>query len=144
MKLLILNGPNINLLGLREPGIYGTQDYAALLELIDTTCAQCQVEYRHVQSNCEGELVTEIQQAYNVYDAIVINPAAYTHTSVAILDALKAVGLPVCEVHISDIDQREDFRQFSYVSLYAQKVIKGQGIQGYAQAIRYFAKGEEA
>ncbi len=144
MKLLILNGPNINLLGLREPGIYGTQDYATLLELIDTTCAQCQVEYRHVQSNYEGELVTEIQQAYGVYDAIVINPAAYTHTSVAILDALKAVGLPVCEVHISHVDQREDFRRFSYVSLYAQKVIKGQGIQGYAQAIRYFAKGEEA
>ncbi len=144
MKLLILNGPNINLLGLREPGIYGKQDYATLLELIHTTCAQCQVEYRHVQSNYEGELVTEIQQAYGVYDAIVINPAAYTHTSVAILDALKGVGLPVCEVHISDIDQREEFRRFSYVSLYAKKVIKGQGIQGYAQAIRYFAKGEEA
>ncbi len=139
MKLLILNGPNINLLGLREPDIYGKSDYNALLSLIDATCKECGVEYRHVQSNYEGELVTEIQQAYGVYDAIVINPAAYTHTGIAILDAMKAVQLPVCEVHISDVDSREDFRRFSYVSLYAEQVIKGKGIEGYAEAIRYFA-----
>ena len=144
MKLLILNGPNINLLGVREPAIYGKEDYAALCKLIDTTCAKHGVDYRHFQSNHEGDLVTEIQSAYGQYDGIVINPAAYTHTSVAILDALKAVGIPTCEVHSSDVDSREAFRRFSYVSLYAEKVIKGRGIQGYADAIEYFVQKEKA
>ena len=143
MKLLILNGPNINLLGIREPSVYGTADYQALCALIEDTCRRHAVDFRHVQSNYEGELVTEIQNAYGVYDGIVINPAAYTHTSVAILDALKAVGIPTCEVHISDVDHREEFRRFSYVSLCAEKVIKGKGIQGYADAITYFVQKEK-
>lgn len=143
MKLLILNGPNINMLGIREPSVYGKADYRALCALIDQTCRQYGVEYRHLQSNFEGELVTEIQNAYGAYDGIVINPAAYTHTSVAILDALKAVGIPTCEVHISDVDNREEFRRFSYVSLYAEKVVKGKGISGYAEAIAYLVQKEQ-
>jgi len=109
MKILILNGPNLNLLGLREPDIYGTESYQALLDSIDETCRQAEIEYEVFQSNHEGALVDKIQQAYGNFDGIVINPAAYTHTSVAILDALKAVGLPTVEVHLSDVNSRESF-----------------------------------
>ena len=137
MKILVLNGPNINMLGIREPGIYGTSSYQDLLALIQQTADKYHVEIHHIQSNHEGVLVDEIQAALGVYDGIVINPAAYTHTSVAILDALKAVSLPAVEVHISDVDSREDFRQISYPGLYCEKAIKGQGIDGYRQAIVY-------
>ncbi len=137
MKLLIINGPNINMLGIREKHIYGSNDYACLLKLIDDTCKEQSVDYRHFQSNFEGEIVTEIQKAYGIYDCIIINPAAYTHTSIAILDALKAVSIPTVEVHISDIESREEFRKFSYVSLYAEKTIVGKGLDGYREAILY-------
>ncbi len=135
MKLLIINGPNINMLGIREPDIYGKKDYNALLELIDRTCKDGGIEYKCFQSNHEGDIVDEIQLAYGKYDGIVINPGAYTHTSVAILDALKAVGIPTVEVHISDVNSREEFRRFSYVSLAAKKTIAGHGLDGYAEAI---------
>ena len=137
MKLLIINGPNINMLGLREPQIYGTQNYSSLCELVRRTCAECEVECELFQSNHEGAIVDKIQDAYGVFDGIVINPAAYTHTSIAILDALKAVSIPTVEIHISDVSQREDFRQISYVSKVAIKTIMGQGIDGYRQAIIY-------
>jgi len=135
MKFLIINGPNINMLGIRERNIYGDQSYEYLLKLIDSACKEAGVEYKHFQSNYEGDIVTEIQKAYGVYDCIVINPAAYTHTSVAILDALKSVSIPTFEVHISDIDSREEFRKFSYVSLYAEQTIVGLGLEGYRKAI---------
>ena len=135
MKLLIINGPNINMLGIREPGIYGKQDYAALLSLIDKTCRENSIEYEHYQSNHEGDIVDKIQSAYGKFDGIVINPAAYTHTSVAILDALKAVAIPTVEVHISDVSTREEFRRHSFVSLAAVKTIIGHGLDGYSDAI---------
>ena len=135
MKLLIINGPNINMLGIREPGIYGKQDYAALLSLIDKTCRENSIEYEHYQSNHEGDIVDKIQSAYGKFDGIVINPAAYTHTSVAILDALKAVAIPTVEVHISDVSKREEFRRHSFVSLAAVKTIIGHGLDGYSEAI---------
>ena len=135
MKLLIINGPNINMLGIREPGIYGKQDYAALLSLIDKTCRENSIEYEHYQSNHEGDIVDKIQSAYGKFDGIVINPAAYTHTSVAILDALKAVAIPTVEVHISDVSTREEFRRHSFVSLAALKTIIGHGLDGYSEAI---------
>ena len=135
MKLLIINGPNINMLGIREPGIYGKQDYAALLSLIDKTCRENSIEYEHYQSNHEGDIVDKIQSAYGKFDGIVINPAAYTHTSVAILDALKAVAIPTVEVHISDVSTREEFRRHSFVSLAAVKTIAGHGLDGYSEAI---------
>lgn len=135
MKLLIINGPNINMLGIREPGIYGKQDYAALLSLIDKTCRENSIEYEHYQSNHEGDIVDKIQSAYGKFDGIVINPAAYTHTSVAILDALKAVAIPTVEVHISDVSTREKFRRHSFVSLAAVKTIIGHGLDGYSEAI---------
>ena len=135
MKLLIINGPNINMLGIREPGIYGKQDYAALLSLIDKTCREISIEYVHYQSNHEGDIVDKIQSAYGKFDGIVINPAAYTHTSVAILDALKAVAIPTVEVHISDVSTREEFRRHSFVSLAAVKTIIGHGLDGYSEAI---------
>lgn len=137
MKILVLNGPNINMLGIREPAIYGSNSYSKLLELLDETAASLGIEYTHLQSNYEGALVDAIQQAYGKYDGIVINPAAYTHTSVAILDALKAVSIPAVEVHISDVDSREPFRQISYAGMYCEKTIKGQGINGYAMAMEY-------
>lgn len=136
MKLLIINGPNLNLLGLREPEIYGKQNYASLCALIKETCESLDVEYEIFQSNHEGVIVDKIQDAYSVFDGIVINPAAYTHTSVAILDALKAVAIPTVEVHISDINSREEFRKFSYVSLVAKKTIAGLGLDGYKVAIQ--------
>lgn len=135
MKFLIINGPNINMLGIRERNIYGNQSYEYLLKLIDSACKEAGVEYKHFQSNYEGDIVTEIQNAYGIYDCIVINPAAYTHTSVAILDALKSVSIPTFEVHISDIESREEFRKFSYVSLYAEQTIVGLGLEGYRKAI---------
>ena len=138
MKLLIINGPNINMLGIREPGIYGKQDYAALLSLIDKTCRENSIEYEHYQSNHEGDIVDNIQSAYGKFDGIVINPAAYTHTSVAILDALKAVAIPTVEVHISDVSTREEFRRHSFVSLAAVKTIIGHGLDGYSEAILWF------
>ena len=137
MKILVINGPNLNLLGVREPDIYGRQSYDALIRLINEGAARLGMEVKCFQSNHEGAIVDEIQSALGAYDGIVINPAAYTHTSVAILDALKAVGLPTVEVHISDISRRESFRQFSYVSLYAEKTIAGQGFEGYIQALEY-------
>ena len=138
MKLLIINGPNINMLGIREPGIYGKQDYAAILSLIDKTCRENSIEYEHYQSNHEGDIVDKIQSAYGKFDGIVINPAAYTHTSVAILDALKAVAIPTVEVHISDVSTREEFRRHSFVSLAAVKTIIGHGLDGYSEAILWF------
>ena len=137
MKLLVLNGPNLNLLGLREPDIYGSGTYAALTELIRAAAAEAGVEVEIFQSNHEGVLVDKIQEAYGVFDGIVINPAAYTHTSVAILDALKAVAIPAVEVHISDVSKREDFRQISYAGMACVKTYMGLGFEGYRQAILY-------
>ena len=135
MKILVLNGPNINMLGIREPGIYGTDSFPDLLKLLKKTAEEENLEIEQYQSNHEGCLVDRIQAAYGEFDGIVINPAAYTHTSIAILDALKAVGIPAVEVHISDVDSREDFRKTSYVSLYCQKRITGKGFEGYLEAL---------
>lgn len=137
MKILVINGPNINMLGIREPGIYGKQTFADLLALLEKTAEDENISVEQFQSNHEGAIVDAIQAAYGQYDAIVINPAAYTHTSIAILDALKAVAIPAVEVHISDVDSREGFRQISYPGLYCEKTIKGLGIDGYRQAILY-------
>lgn len=137
MKLLVINGPNLNLLGLREPDIYGKQDYAALCGMIREEAARLGATVEIVQSNHEGTLVDAIQAAYGVYDGIVLNPAAYTHTSVAILDALKAVGIPTVEVHISDVTQREAFRQVSYAGLACQHHIIGHGLRGYLEAMQW-------
>jgi 3-dehydroquinate dehydratase-2 len=137
MKILVLNGPNINMLGIREPEVYGRESYAQLLAFLNETATALDVEMDHFQSNHEGVLVDEIQAAYGKYDSIVINPAAYTHTSIAILDALKAVGIPAVEVHISDVANREDFRQISYPGMYCEMTIAGQGIRGYRMAIEY-------
>ena len=137
MRILVINGPNINMLGIREPGIYGSQSYEALLKLIDEHAREMGVEVKCFQSNHEGDIVDEIQAAYGTFDGIVINPAAYTHTSVAILDALKAVGIPAVEVHISDVSKREDFRQISYARLACEKTIIGHGLAGYIEAMDY-------
>ena len=137
MKLLIINGPNLNMLGLREPDIYGRQDYKALEKLIHETCAAEGIEVEVFQSNHEGAIVDRIQAAYENTDGIVINPAAYTHTSVAILDALKAVAIPAVEVHISDVKSREDFRQISYAGMACVKTYMGLGFEGYRQAILF-------
>ena len=140
MKILVLNGPNINMLGIREPSVYGTNSFSNLLEMLDKTAKELNIELEQFQSNHEGALVDKIQEAYGKTDGIVINPAAYTHTSVAILDALKAVSIPAVEVHISNVDAREPFRQVSYPGLYCEKTIKGQGINGYRQAICYLVE----
>jgi len=137
MKILVLNGPNINMLGIREPGIYGKNTFADLLILLEETAGQLGIEIEQYQSNHEGDLVDKIQWAYGKVDGIVINPAAYTHTSVAILDALKAVAIPAVEVHISDVDSREAFRQISYAGLACCKTIKGHGLEGYREAIEH-------
>ena len=137
MKILVINGPNINMLGIREPNIYGNHTYEDLLHFLDTTAAELGVEIKHFQSNWEGAIIDTIQGAYKQFDGIVINPAAYTHTSVGILDALKAVGLPAVEVHISDVDHREPFRHISYPGMYCEKTIKGHGIVGYREAVEY-------
>ena len=137
MKILVINGPNINFLGIREPDIYGKNTFRDLLQFLDKTAQELDLEIEQYQSNHEGDLVDKIQWAYGKVDGIVINPAAYTHTSVAILDALKAVGLPAVEVHISDVDSREAFRQVSYAGLACCKTIKGHGLEGYREAIVY-------
>ena len=137
MKILVINGPNINMLGIREPGIYGKNTYADLLSLIDDTAKAENLDIEKFQSNHEGAIVDKIQESYQKVDGIVINPAAYTHTSVAILDALKAVSIPAVEVHISDVDAREAFRQVSYPGLYCEKTVKGHGLSGYREAILY-------
>ena len=137
MKILVLNGPNLNMLGIREPGIYGRDSFSDLLNLLEKTGQEEHIEIEQYQSNHEGCLVDRIQEAYGRVDGIVINPAAYTHTSVAILDALKAVSIPTVEVHISDVDSREAFRQISYAGLACIKTIKGQGLDGYRQAILF-------
>ena len=137
MKLLVLNGPNLNMLGIREPNIYGKESYPQLVKLVEDTCRQLGVEVEVYQSNHEGDIVDKIQWAYGKVDGIVINPAAYTHTSVAILDALKAVSIPAVEVHISDVDAREPFRQISYAGMACVKTIKGHGLDGYREAMLY-------
>lgn len=140
MKILLINGPNINMLGIREPSLYGKEDYKTLIRVCKKHAKEKGVKLTFFQSNSEGDIVTKIQKAYKKFDAIVINPAAYTHTSVAILDALKAVGIKTVEVHISDVSKREDFRQLSYVSMVAEKTIMGKGLLGYIEAIDYLAK----
>lgn len=137
MKILVLNGPNINMLGIREPGIYGSETFSDLLALIQRTALEEDLEIQQYQSNHEGDLVDQIQLAHGKFDGIVINPAAYTHTSVAILDALKAVRIPAVEVHISDVDSREPFRQISYAGMACVHTIKGHGLKGYREAILY-------
>lgn len=138
MKLYIINGPNLNMLGIREPEIYGKLTLQDIESKIKLYSAKNQIDVEFYQSNHEGEIVDIIQSAYQKADGIIINPAAYTHTSVAILDALKAVDVDTVEVHLSDVDEREDFRKLSYVSLFAKKVIKGKGADGYIEAIDFF------
>ena len=140
MKILVINGPNLNMLGIREPGIYGKNTFADLLALLEDTAKELGVEVEQFQSNHEGDIVDKIQWAYGKIDGIVINPAAYTHTSVAILDALKAVSIPAVEVHISDVDSREPFRQVSYAGMACEKTIKGHGFQGYREAMQYLVE----
>ena len=138
MKILIINGPNINMLGIREVDVYGNKTYQDLCDLLSDYAKSKNVEIELFQSNHEGDIVDKIQMAYfEKVDGIVINPAAYTHTSIAILDALKAVNIKTVEVHISDISKREEFRRLSYVSLYASKRIMGKGFEGYIEAINY-------
>ena len=137
MKILVINGPNINMLGIREPEVYGKNSFADLLALLEQTAQEEGIAIEQYQSNHEGCIVDKIQESYGKVDGIVINPAAYTHTSVAILDALKAVSIPAVEVHISDVDSREAFRQISYAGMACRKTIKGQGLQGYRQAILF-------
>ncbi|MBR2731159.1 MAG: type II 3-dehydroquinate dehydratase [Clostridia bacterium] len=141
MCILVINGPNLNLLGVREPGIYGDRSYAALCALIEDYAAQKGVEVRLFQSNHEGAIVDEIQAALGRFDGIVINPAAYTHTSIAILDALKAVALPAMEVHISDVAAREPFRQISYAGMACRRSFIGLGFDGYLRAIDALLEG---
>lgn len=143
MKILVINGPNINMLGIREKNIYGAETYADLQALLEKTFAEKGVEGEIYQSNHEGDLVDRIQQTYfDGTEGIVINPAAYTHTSVAILDALKAVSLPTVEVHISDVKEREDFRQISYAGKACVKTIMGRGLQGYVDAIAFLVENK--
>lgn len=137
MKIKVINGPNLNMLGIREPGIYGSESYGALCAMINGHCEKLGIEVELQQSNHEGDLVDYIQQSYGCIDGIVINPGAYTHTSIAILDAAKAVGIPMIEVHISDVASREDFRQVSYIRAACEKTITGHGLQGYIEAIDF-------
>lgn len=140
MKILVINGPNINMLGIREPGIYGKNTFSDLLKLLEETATELCIVVEQYQSNHEGDLVDKIQWAYGKIDGIVINPAAYTHTSIAILDALKSVAIPAVEVHISDVDSREAFRQISYAGMACCHTIKGHGLAGYREAIEYLVK----
>ena len=140
MKILVLNGPNINMLGIREPGIYGKNTFPDLLRLLEQTAKEENIIIEQFQSNHEGAIVDKIQSAYSKVDGIVINPAAYTHTSVAILDALKAVSIPAVEVHISNVDAREPFRQISYAGLACVHTIKGHGLEGYREAVLYLVE----
>ncbi len=137
MTIKVINGPNLNMLGIREPGIYGEESYESLVKLIEDHAKEKGVRVEICQSNHEGDLVDMIQQAYGTADGIVINPGAYTHTSIAILDAAKAVGLPMVEVHISDVSKREEFRQISYIRQACVKTIMGHGLKGYLEAMDY-------
>lgn len=137
MKILVINGPNINMLGIREPAIYGSENFESLCENVRCHGEEKGIEVKLFQSNHEGALVDEIQAAYGIFDGIIINPGAYTHTSIALLDALKAVGIPTVEVHISDVSKREDFRQISYIRPYCVKTIAGHGIKGYLEAMDF-------
>lgn len=139
MKILVINGPNINMLGIREPEIYGERDYAALVEFINEAAAENGAECEIFQSNHEGEIVDAIQSAYGKFEGIIINPAAYTHTSIAILDALKAVGLPAVEVHLSDVKSREPFRQISYAGMACVRTFAGMGFEGYRRAVEFLS-----
>lgn len=141
MKILVINGPNLNMLGVREPDIYGKETYETLLEKIRTHCEKRGVEVSFYQSNHEGDLVDAIQGAYGVMDGIVINPGAYTHTSIALLDAVKSVGIPTVEIHISDVASREEFRQVSYIRAACVKTICGKGTNGYLEAVDTLAEG---
>ena len=143
MKIMVINGPNLNMLGIREPDIYGRTTYSDLCALIESHCREKGAEVEIYQSNHEGDLVDKIQSTYKTFDGIVINPAAYTHTSVAILDAVKAVGVPTVEVHISDVDSREEFRSISYIRSACETVISGRGIKGYTDAIDYLLNMQE-
>ena len=134
-KILVINGPNINMLGIREPDIYGSKSYKDLLVFIENAAEEAKVEVQQFQSNCEGAIVDRIQQAYGKFDGIIINPAAYTHTSIAIPDAIKAVGIPTVEVHLSDISHREEYRKTSYTSEACIRTITGKGFDGYSEAI---------
>lgn len=138
MKLLVINGPNLNMLGIREPDIYGKEDYKALEDYINKTAVEFAAEVEIFQSNHEGAIVDKIQSALNNFDGIIINPAAYTHTSIAILDALKAVNIPTVEVHLSEVSRREDFRKISYAGMACKKHFIGMGFLGYKKAIEYF------
>lgn len=142
MKILVINGPNINMLGIREPEHYGKETYSDLVAKIEKHCASKNIEVKVYQSNHEGDLVDEIQSAYGTVDGIVINPGAYTHTSIAILDAVKSVNIPTVEVHISKVEEREDFRQISYIRLACVKTITGHGTDGYLEAIDYLTEGK--
>lgn len=142
MNILVINGPNLNMLGIREPEIYGKATYADLCAMIDAHAQKIGVSVEVYQSNHEGDLVDRVQAAYGKADGIIMNPAAYTHTSIALLDALKAVGVPAVEVHISDMSQREDFRQISYVRLYCEKTICGHGFNGYLEAMDYLLEAQ--
>ena len=142
MKILVLNGPNINMLGIREPGIYGAESYQTLCDKLEALGKELHIDLEVRQSNHEGVLVDWIQEAYRVVDGIVINPGAYTHTSIALLDALKAVGIPTVEVHISDLSKREDFRQISYIRAACVKTISGHGLDGYLEGVRFLVEGD--
>ncbi len=137
MKIAVINGPNINFIGIREPDIYGKEDYSSLVEKIKKHCDKANIDVDIFQSNHEGSLVDKIQECYRNTDGIVINPGAYTHTSVALLDALKSVNIPAVEVHISDVSKREEFRQISYIRSYCLKTITGKGLDGYTEAIDF-------
>ena len=140
MKLLVINGVNLNMLGKREIELYGKRDYKALVSFIKNAAKTCGVSVKCFQSNCEGAICTAIQKALGKFDGIIINAGAYTHTSIAILDALKAVNLPTVEVHLTNVNEREEFRHRSFIELYAQKTIVGKGFDGYKEAIEYFVK----
>lgn len=142
MKLLVINGVNLNMLGVREPDMYGKNDYKALVKFIKKVAKENKVKVSCFQSNYEGKIATAIQKAYKKYDGIIINAGAYTHTSIAILDALKAVNIPTVEVHLTDINSREEFRHISYISLYAEKIIVGKGFNGYKEAVEHFVKSK--
>ncbi|MDU2202344.1 MAG: type II 3-dehydroquinate dehydratase [Anaerococcus hydrogenalis] len=143
MRILIINGPNINMLGIRERDLYGKKTYKDLIKYIKDYVYNKDIEIEIYQSNSEGQIINKIQEAYSFYDGIVINPAAYTHTSIAILDALKSVNIPTVEVHLTDIDMREEFRKISYVSYFSKKTIKGEGFDGYIEAIKYLKENFE-
>lgn len=143
MRILIINGPNINMLGIRERDLYGKKTYKDLIKYIKDYVYNKDIEIEIYQSNSEGQIINKIQEAYSFYDGIVINPAAYTHTSIAILDALKAVNIPTVEVHLTDVDKREEFRKISYVSYFAKKTIKDEGFDGYIEAIKYLKENFE-